>query len=251
VTKELYFDTHVPEEFLDKAPFDFPFKVTLEPPPAGYHFEYAGPVGYIRFYPELEDFGYDTDYTRKGDPAMHERMKVIQAELDGAVATTAPLSPIAAPSLPQPAPSVPEEVVEENDSLVKAEATAAPLVHRTGEGSMSSEIPRQLQPRNTAREHKPVVRPLTAQPVVHGPPAHFSAIARAPVVREESPMPSGRTEELITEKTRVTTIVRITEQGHMTEWRRVAHAFGPVFYFKDGVSCSDREYREGTGAGSP
>lgn len=248
VTKELYFDTHVPAEFLDRAPFDFPFKVTLEPPPPGYHFEYVGPVGYIRFYPEHKDFGYDTDYTRKGDPLLHERMKAVQARLDGPAIAPALLSTGDVP-VPMPAGVLASEVmVEENDSIVPAEITSAPRIHRTGEGSMSSERPRRIATRYTSLS-RPRIRPSPMTAIEHAPPAIAKAPERPPDVLEESPMRVDRTEELITERNRVTTIVRITRGGDVTEYRRVAHAYGPVFYFKDGESCSDRVYLEGVGDG--
>src|SRR5436189_56048 len=65
----------------EHAPFDFPFQVTLEPRPDGQRFEYAGPVGYIRYYPERKDFGYDTDYSRKADPILAKRMELATTDL--------------------------------------------------------------------------------------------------------------------------------------------------------------------------
>jgi hypothetical protein len=57
---------------------------------------------------------------------------------------------------------------------------------------------------------------------------------------------SGRSEELIVEKRRVTRIVRITQDGHTSEYRQVTHQFGQVFYFKDGESCSRWQYEHET-----
>jgi hypothetical protein len=60
-----------------------------------------------------------------------------------------------------------------------------------------------------------------------------------------------REERLIVEPTRVTTVVHIRQAGEQVEYRRVAHRFGPVYFFKNGLSCTARQYEvetERTGA---
>lgn len=62
------------------------------------------------------------------------------------------------------------------------------------------------------------------------------------------PTKAGRQEELIVEENKVTTIVRIVNDlGYAHEYRRVAHKFGPVFYFKDEQSIPEHMYRDETG----
>ncbi len=71
-----------------------------------------------------------------------------------------------------------------------------------------------------------------------------------PVVERTTIMNMGtyREEELQVEKLRVTKIVRLYEAGHLTEYRRVENSYGPVYYFCDGLSCSQHEYERNVGA---
>lgn len=49
----------------------------------------------------------------------------------------------------------------------------------------------------------------------------------------------GHYEQLIVEPRRVTTVIRLVDNGHTTEYRRVAHAYGAVFFFRNGESCAE------------
>lgn len=51
-----------------------------------------------------------------------------------------------------------------------------------------------------------------------------------------------RTEDLIVESGKVTTVVRLEVGGKVTEYRRVYHKWGGVFYFKDGLACTQLVY---------
>jgi len=65
----------------------------------------------------------------------------------------------------------------------------------------------------------------------------------APVVVE--PLPE---EELIVERQRVITVIRITENtGHVTEFRRVADRSGSIVHFRDGIAIPEHSYRAATG----
>lgn len=68
----------------------------------------------------------------------------------------------------------------------------------------------------------------------------------------ESPEPSmdgrGRWEELIIDRLRVITVVRLVERtGHVSEYRRVADRHGAVVYFKDGLNIPESVYHAATG----
>lgn len=52
----------------------------------------------------------------------------------------------------------------------------------------------------------------------------------------------NRTEDLIVETAKVTTVVRLESDGRVTEYRRVFHKWGGIFYFRDGQACSQAEY---------
>lgn len=55
-------------------------------------------------------------------------------------------------------------------------------------------------------------------------------------------------EELIVERLRVITIVRLTERsGHVREYRRVADRNGGVLYFRDGLNIPASIYHQRSG----
>lgn len=249
VTKQLLFDTHVPA---GRAAYEFPFQVTLEPPPTDAPFAYAGPVGLIRYDAAIADFGYDTDYKIARDDVLTERLEQVRARSEAApvpdleplpappaAAAPAPRAPEGTTAMP-PAPPKPDVDAPRGpfEELAPTRSEIAPLVHPTGEHSTAVAVP----------VHAPAPAPARVPPV---PPA---PVARKPVEAiEEEPRPAaaleqdGRTEEVVPEKLRVTTIVRIRADGHTTEYRRVAQYYGGVVYFKDGMSCTEAVYREGTG----
>lgn len=253
VTKQLYFDTHVPGEDMGFAPFSFPFKVTLEPPPDGQRFEYAGPVGYIRYYPERHDFGYDTDYKRLADPVLAERMRGVMTRLGAPV-------PLASPNAVSVADvaGTANEAWETNafNELVPTMATRETLVHPTG--TMERTVPAAIEgpPEGPAL---PVIVPFLASgasPV--GPPS------MAPEDTGDGTAASGmrdlsspavplveRSEELIVEKRWVIKIVRLTSNGTTEEYRRVQHHFGAVYYFRNGGTCSEWVYEHGIASAGP
>jgi hypothetical protein len=248
VTKQLYFDTHVPSEAVDLAPFSFPFQVTLEALPDGQQFEYAGPVGYIRYYPERQDFGYDTDYSRKADPILAQRMELATTNL---VTSSPSATPTTAPAV---ALSKPEPEVEDTSAfhvLVPTRSSHGTLVHPTGNSSINNAAgPLPASPVVDRPAPPPAPKPVVTEIRKETPPAPSAIAEDQPREQWEAPPPSpgatGRNEELIVEKNRVTTIVRITNDGHVDEYRRVSHYFGAVYYFKNGQSCTDLVYEQGT-----
>ncbi|MBS1583733.1 MAG: hypothetical protein JST66_16150 [Bacteroidetes bacterium] len=248
VTKQLLFDTHVPAG----RAYEFPFQVTLEPPPTDAPFAYAGPVGLIRYDPAIADFGYDTDYKIARDDVLTERLEQVRARSAAApvpdlqplsappaAAAPVPSAPVVAapapPAPPKPDVDAPRGPFEE---LAPTRSEVAPLVHPTGERPAPASVPAPA----------PVPAPLRVPPAppVLVAPKPAEAIEEAPrsVASLEQ---DGRTEEVVPEKLRVTTIVRIRAEGHTTEYRRVAQYYGGVVYFKDGVACTEAVYHEGTG----
>lgn len=55
-----------------------------------------------------------------------------------------------------------------------------------------------------------------------------------------------RTEDLLVESGKVTTLIKLESEGHVTEYRRVFHKWGGVFYFRDGQACTQGEYEKAT-----
>ena len=58
-----------------------------------------------------------------------------------------------------------------------------------------------------------------------------------------------RDEELTVEPNTLTTRITLTRAGVSTEYRRIVHKWGGVFYFKNGESCSKEVYEKEAMAG--
>lgn len=251
VTKQLYFDTHVPGEAMARAPFDFPFEVTLERPPTGQNFHYAGPVGYIRYFPERQDFGYDTDYHRIADPKMAAQM--LQAldhpTAQGHKAEEAhaedPLSFRAAGQ---------HSDTDAFNVIVPTRPTREALVHPTGDQDPRSTERPQAAPQMPEAAVKPAPVPsieripALAEPALHQPeitltPPFLPAATTDPDAQRE--------EELIVEPQWIIKIIRLSRSGTTDEFRRVEHKYGAVYFFKNGSTCSQYVYDLAVGKQPP
>jgi hypothetical protein len=259
VTKQVLFDTRVPVEYLAMAPFEFPFQVTLEPPPTGSSAEYVGPVGYVRFMPERKDFGYDTDYTMKIEQRMFERVREFRI---AAMDVRQPVSTVSTPThLPAQVEALPAPPIASD--LVEAAPMAASVLPPAP--VQVSEVPRPAS--EPLRAALPSILPAPSPtpapsvvPVTKVPPAPSTrsmakpkpAPARRPEITPDvavtattqvtTPIQDTPEDRLIVEPTRVTTVLHIQHGGEMVEYRRVAHRFGPVFYFRNGQNCTARVY---------
>lgn len=245
VTKQILFDTHVPAEYLGFAPFSFPFEVTLAPPPAGIMFEYAGPVGFVRFMVELEDFGYDTDYRIKSDPPLQERLREFRiSETGSAIVAARSARSTSGPHLEEPASS-PD--IRDDDVLAPMLSRVPPLVHlvlRPGE-VMSRLVPVRVA---TTPDLVAAPEPVQAAPASRSLPRPLALQPPAPQLMQEAAIEEAadmREEELLIETRRVTTIVRIRRRGELLEFHRVVHQYGAVFFFKNGQSCTELQYTAG------
>ena len=94
----------------------------------------------------------------------------------------------------------------------------------------------KAEPRTT-REHEVIPAPSRPRPVV----TRVITLPR----KENVVLPDGRTEEVQVEPTYVATTVRITKAGRTREFRRVAHRYGAVHYFYNGLSCGEATYIAG------
>ena len=59
--------------------------------------------------------------------------------------------------------------------------------------------------------------------------------------------PSQLKEELLVDRLNVTMIVRVDEGSVPVEYRRVVNYYGPVYYFRNGESCTAERYAQATG----
>jgi hypothetical protein len=66
----------------------------------------------------------------------------------------------------------------------------------------------------------------------------------APSLPEQVETPLVRHEELVVEPNKVITVVRLDNGRATTEYRKVIHKWGDVFYFKNGVTCSKLVYEK-------
>lgn len=66
-----------------------------------------------------------------------------------------------------------------------------------------------------------------------------------PEIIVEEPV-TNRTEDLVVESGKVTTVVKLETEGVVTEYRRVFHKWGGTFYFKNGNTCTQMQYEEET-----
>lgn len=245
LTKKLRFDTHVPADKVALAPFNFPFKLTLVKTEKEMGREYAGPVGSIRFFVGRDDFYYDTDFSLKqvqeagvaiepdswsdGIPAQDSGA----AHNDSSTETHEPRANTATNEQTEPHERVGS--VEADMDVQRANAVEAPSFIHASSASETLSHTRTMTMAKASNgtvtpsyKFRPAIRTVNPAP---GPPS---------VV-----LPDGRTEELVVEGSRVTTIVRITESGHTREFRRVAHRYGQVYYFSNGASCSELTYHVG------
>lgn len=238
ITKQLLFDTHVPANALADAPFSFPFKVTLEAMPASSSMGYVGPVGLISYDIAKADFDHDSKYTL--------------VELDRLLEATLPNSFSASPALDR-------ELLPHMDLLRNAENGLPDMAVRDRVPYMG--LPIGHLDAATGKTDAPRVEPSSG--AMPGSGAMSKVVTKAgprPLIDATFPLrvidkrvpdamvpafSEGRSEEFRAEKLRVTTIIRITAEGRTTEYRRIAHRYGPVYFFRNGVSCSETVYTKG------
>lgn len=235
VTKQIYFDTSVPVD-LHAATMTFPFKVTLFQEGKDGVYAYAGPVGVVRYDPARKDFGYETDYTLKPGALMTERLRILQERMDdrgedglprdrtttGYVATVGGYrTALQENEEAGPSPAFAKHGRYEGDARDRAGAPR-PI------GNASPVVTASEHAASTAQDHDEV---LAAGYVP------MAGISRTPVE-----------EELLVERNRVITIVRVPGPlAHVYEYRRVVDRAGVVVHFQDGIQIPEHLYRERTG----
>ncbi len=77
-----------------------------------------------------------------------------------------------------------------------------------------------------------------------------SPVARAIPIEQSEERPeefveepvTNRTEDLVVDSGKVVSIVKLEIGGKITEYRRVYHKWGGVFYFKNGATCTQQAY---------
>ena len=243
VSKQLRFNTHVPDDYPVGDGFYFPFQVTLEPPPKGQHFEYAGPVGYVHFDEHINAFGYDTDYRISRDTVLTKQLNLIQSGLDQPKLEAPPLS-MAGPASYMPAnaavsPTEGKKVDSEGEyhTVAATLSKTAPTVHV---------LDTPPAPPSPAPELRAVKEAEPPAPIV--PEAAPQALAM--VVSEHVPMVGtmrppedpGMSKEVVSDKLHVITIIRLKDGADTQEYRRVVSYYGGTTYFCNGSACSADQF---------
>lgn len=259
VTKQLYVDATVPLAQRTKD-FDFPLKVVLE-----HHeepFTYAGPVGFIYYEHSITDFSYHTEYAINVSERFEERMA--ELERTGVDPRSATLGYTASTSPSQLRSASPKDDVSMPvwGTLAPTVAHVGPMVHRLGKAeSVAREPAIPVLPVLSVPVVAPAVTPATpklAKPIAIG--NRPEPITERPTREVEAsilehmfvPNDAGSsaqtcTYELIVEERRITTIFLFTDKAmRSTEFRRVLHHNGAVYYFQDNRSISEYTYDQAT-----
>ncbi len=235
ISKQLLFDTAVPESRSKDGGFKFALQVAIEPATQGSPLEYAGPVGCIHFDERINGFAYRTDYRIAKDEALDTQLEAFRKEeLKRKVAAqpqgigavrqanevVLPAQPVTGTSYERVAPMV---------------ARVAPMVHVLEEPGKAGDTS-NWQAAHEAKPQPPVMRHKSQ--TMHTP-VHSPAIA--------TPRASSVESGLHVEKLRVVTNTTVVEDNKPGNYQRVASYYGGVTYFRDGYPCSEQIYRQGTG----
>lgn len=237
VTKQIYFDTSVPVERHQET-MSFPFKVTLFPEGKDGIYAYAGPVGIVRYAHEKNDFDYEVDYTLRPGAPMAGRIMALVKRMEQRGADGLPMRGGAVrytASVPGGADAATSASSREADAATMgqvADAQPDDIPRAVNETQVGPAAPLVASTNTTRRRALPEPRIIRL---------NGGAVPETPA----EPLPE---EELIVQRQRVITIVRVTEvTGHVSEYRRVADRNGQVVHFRDGVQIPEPVYRERTG----
>ncbi|MCB9167891.1 MAG: hypothetical protein H6595_10495 [Flavobacteriales bacterium] len=290
VTKKLVFDTHAPGEAIANGFTPFEFAVSLFRQYDDINIVvFNQPVGMIRYEPSVDDFDYDTDYTKSIQSQLEEVMEQVadrekqeekkakdlakqkaQEEKERAKA--------AAEAKKQEEARMREEAArveaarKEKEQQAQA-ARAAEEERKAAEAEIKAEAPLPVPEEKIRKEPAPAPEPrlivrngTTAQANpgedgrrASGPisdseaspvrPAGANPADEAPPAAREEVVEVVRDEELTVEPNTLTTRITLTRAGVSTEYRRIVHKWGGVFYFKNGESCSKEVYEKEAMAG--
>jgi len=259
VTKQISFNTAVPASADPQSFTPFEFAVSLFKQYDDVNLVvFDQPVGRVRFDATIGDFDYDTDYTRSIQRQMQEAMdevarrqkeeeKTAKAEAKRQAAEEREAARVkadaekeeqrlaAAQAQEPPPPPAPRRQVEEPPPPPVAKRPA-PAPEPVVEAPRKPERLPVTRPAEApiARRLPPTATASTQEVFVERPIQHAAERDDAPDTQRE--------EELIVERDKVVTIVRLTADGRSTEYRKVTHKWGQTFYFKNGDSCSRQIY---------
>lgn len=276
VSKKLSFDTRVPSDAAPNGftPFDFAVSLFKQYDDIN-TVVFNQPVGMIRYDNAAGDFDYDTDYTKSIQSQLQEAVVKVekrQKEEQQAASTEAKAKAEAAKAEAKAKAEADkqaaaqakaeqakveaarkEEERQRAQQAVREEPKPPPPPAPVQEKPKPQPPPPPVPQRNTlaskAHDGQDARRSIEAV-LVEEPSrmalarANESLESRPPAMIEEAIV--NRTEDLIVESGKVTTVVRLESDGVVTEYRRVFHKWGGTYFFKDGLACSQTEYDQAT-----
>ncbi len=266
VTKKLLFNTEAPAEAVANGFTPFEFGVSLFKQYDDVNIViFNQPVGIIRYESSIDDFDYDTDYT-----------KSIQSQLDEATERTVAKEK----DLEKQNKEEEKRKAQEAKAQAKEEARAA-KEREVAEAKAAEEARKAPEPGPVEKVEPPPPAPVVPVAREEAPPVKRTVPPPAPVVQNgmsakatagedgrrsiearmgeeevrmakarnkvdeeiapvvETVVPEqSRTEDLIVETNKVETVIVLTNGAEKHEYRRVAHKWGGVFFFKDGAAVS-------------
>ncbi len=276
VTKKLSFDTHAPGIGIEDGfhPFDFTVSLFKQYDEVNI-VVFNQPVGIIKYYEEIDDFDYDTDYTKsiqsrlrkvleevknaKKDVEKNERRVEKEAKKVDDEKTKSELNAAKASEAEQKA----QKKEEQNRALVKVKEknrkrqdakTANNEQHKAEVFEQEEKRKRAEAMARLAQLKEKIAIPhdgvdsrmesITHEEFDQSPIRAAQTILHEvdPIIETIADLDLVRNEELIIEDTKI--ITRITlDNGYLSnEYKKVVHKFGATFYFKNGQSCSQQTY---------
>ncbi|MBK8949236.1 MAG: carboxypeptidase regulatory-like domain-containing protein [Flavobacteriales bacterium] len=296
VTKKLVFDTKVPADAAANGFAPFEFAVSLFKQYDDINIVvFNQPVGMIRYEASVDDFDYDTDYTKSIQSQLQTVMEQVeekQAEEQQALKEQEKQAAESAKAKAQAdaeAKKAAEAAAKEEarrKATEEAETARLAAAERKAEAERKAAEARKVEeerkaaalvakaepppkpaPVVTAKEEPPppppaprVTRNVLAARVVEGEDGRRM---QAPIAGEEaSPVRPAqaqqgaedrpeepahvaevvREEQLVVEPNKVMTVIRLEREGVSTEFKRIMHKWGGIYYFKNGDSCSREVY---------
>ncbi len=264
VTKKLSFNTRVPATADPTGFRPFEFVVALFKQYDGLNtVVFNQPVGMIRYDAALGDLDYDTDYTKSIQSALQAAQQEVEAkqkEEAGREAEAAkqrereakekakeearaakeakerekkePVAAVAPPK-PPPAPATPPPPPAEQP---KAEPRMAPPPKPARTATIPA--PRELTEPRKGSAPRMMEEPSRVQPAL----AHSMEEPRPKF--EPTPAPVIRHQDVIVRPNEVITVIKLEEGERVTEYRRVARKYSGIYFFKNGVSCTQLTYEQ-------
>ncbi|MCB9170167.1 MAG: hypothetical protein H6594_07445 [Flavobacteriales bacterium] len=290
VTKKLVFDTHAPAEAIANGFVPFEFAVSLFKQYDDINIVvFNQPVGIIRYEPSVDDFDYDTDYTKSIQSQLEDVQEQVANKQKEEEKNTKEEAKRQAAEAKQQAKAEAEarkqaeerarEEADRAEAARKEQERKAEQARQEAEAAQAEAVKDEQAvppPKPPVKEAEKPARAPSPRMVAHnGLTADVNVgedgrrVDQATAGDEDSPVRPARAdpgaeerptvpviveevvrdEELQVEPNSLTTRITLTQGGVATEYERIVHKWGGVFYFKNGASCTREIYEKEALAG--